>query len=111
MNPPARRGRRPTPQKGPRPAVDFDHDPAAPASVPSSSKPATSSREQAQDSGEGRTRRLNVPVSSEHLRVLNQARVDDGISGARRVRAMIAVWQSSAEIRRKVDEYAQRHEE
>jgi hypothetical protein len=50
--------------------------------------------------------RMSLTLSKEMKRALDVARVDDGLEGTARIRAMITLWQEDARLRRRVDKLA-----
>lgn len=52
--------------------------------------------------------RINLTVTPEQKRALALAKVDDGIDGTARIRAMITMWQDDEKLRAKIDREARR---
>jgi hypothetical protein len=68
----------------------------APAAKPEAPKPAWDAR-------------MSLTLSKEMKKSLEMARVDDGIEGTARIRAMIALWEHDERLRRRVDREAQNY--
>jgi hypothetical protein len=90
---PARAPRRP---RAPRTAVSS----APPASPPPAAMPATQTRPPTWDA------RLSLTLSQEMKRALDLAKVEDGIEGTARIRAMITLWQDDERLRHRIDRLA-----
>lgn len=95
------------PPAAPRPARARKPSAARPQRESRSSTPRRAPQPQPDRTVE-HDRRLNVPVSDAELRSLGEARLNDGIPAAARVRAMIALWQENEDVRRRVDSRAHR---
>jgi len=50
--------------------------------------------------------RMSLTLSKEMKRALDVARVDDGVEGTVRIRAMITLWQEDERLRRRIDKLA-----
>jgi hypothetical protein len=88
---PARAARAPRQARAPRAA--------APAAAPAA-MPATQQRPPAWDA------RLSLTLSQEMKRALDLAKVEDGIEGTARIRAMITLWQDDERLRNRIDRLA-----
>jgi hypothetical protein len=53
--------------------------------------------------------RMSLTLSKGQKRALDLARVDDGIDGTARIRAMIALWETDERLRRRVDREARNY--
>lgn len=47
--------------------------------------------------------RMSLTLSPDQKRALDLARVDDGVEGTARIRAMIALWEGDERVRRRID--------
>lgn len=131
---PRRRSGRPVPQPGPRPAADYDRDPAEPmhdrptrpahtATPPPTRAPrareprptTTAAQRRAQRAKGAETesgaldKRITLTLPAEQKRWLAMARVDDEVETNARIRAMIQIWHDDPKFRERVDRLAPEH--
>jgi hypothetical protein len=88
----------PAAPRAPRPAPRAPRG-AAPGAAPAV-MPATQPRPPAWDA------RLSLTLSQEMKRALDLAKVEDGIEGTARIRAMITLWQDDERLRNRIDKLA-----
>ena len=85
---------------------------AAPQGVPTVPVPAravTARQEEAEAAQPKWDARMSLTLSKSMKRALDLARVEDGIDGTARIRAMIALWETDERLRRRVDKEARNY--
>jgi hypothetical protein len=52
---------------------------------------------------------MSLTLTKAQKKALDMARVDDGLEGTARIRAMIALWESDEKLRRRIDKLAREY--
>lgn len=84
-------------------ARENDPPPARPAAVPAA---RGQQRREPEPSAPAWDARMSLTLSKQMKRALDSARVDDGVEGTARIRAMITLWQDDERFRNRVDKLA-----
>lgn len=83
--------------------------PTAPPVHPVPRRGRTARREEPEERTPAWDARMSLTLTKAQKKALDMARVDDGLEGTARIRAMIALWESDEKLRRRIDKLAREY--